>query len=350
MTTGRSSARRSATATRIGPARILGPAAIGSGIAGLVAASTAFAACPTDLPVVRDIAAEAFYTDARHSIVDPEAVKRNRASLQALDRSLWQILARSNAHLTSGSRAEAVCALGLLAGQARGGAMLGATSSMQAGYERKWRTAGMAIVYLALRPQAEAAQRAEIEPWLAALADRVEATDTRPANWNNHHYWIGLVATAVGAATDDAARFARGRKAFDDGLAAIAADGTLPRELERGVRALHYHAYAAAPLVLSAEIAARRGEDWWSRGDHALRRLVDRVAAGIADPDGFARRVGMPIEVPDAGTVAWAAFVERRFPDAPRFPAGPRRYSWLGGDLAALAAAWVPAAGAPGRR
>jgi poly(beta-D-mannuronate) lyase len=313
--------------------------AIALGVLLAFAGAAAGAACPTGAPVVRDIAAEAFYTDARHSIADPAILKRNHDALQPLDRALGAIVARSNTHFRNGSPDDAVCALTLLAEQARGGAMLGATSSMQAGYERKWRTAGMAIVHLALRRYADPEQRAAIEPWLAALADRVEATDTRLERWNNHHYWIGLVATAVGAATDDSARFARGRRIFDDGLAAIAADGTLPRELERGVKALHYHAYAAAPLVLSAEIASWRGEDWWSRRDHALRRLVDRVAAGIADPDRFSQLVGVPVEIPTGGTIAWAAFVERRFADAPRFPPGPRRQSWLGGDLAALAAA-----------
>ncbi|MCE1235054.1 MAG: alginate lyase family protein [Hyphomicrobiales bacterium] len=310
----------------------------------IAAAQARAAACPADGPVVRDIAAEAFYTDAKFSIVDPAVEARNRESLRALDKTLWAIVYRSDRFLASGSPEDAACALALLAHQAAGGAMLGTMSSRQAGYERKWRTAGMAIVYLGLRERASQEERTTIEPWLGRLADAVEATDTRPEHWNNHHYWIGLVDTAVGAATGDEARFARGRKIYDDGLAAIAADGTLPREMERGRRALHYHAYAAAPLTLSAAIAARRGEDWWERRDGALHRLVGRVVAGLEDPAWFAARTGVESEPAHPSALAWIALYARRFPGrVPEAAApGPHRSSWLGGDLDALARRWMP--------
>jgi poly(beta-D-mannuronate) lyase len=300
------------------------------------------AACPSDVPVVRDIRAERFYTDAASSIVDPDAVAANRAALRPLDAAVAAIETQSNRFLRSGDTDAAACALALLRQQAEGGAMLGTMASRQAGYERKWRTAGLAIVYLALKDQAGPPERAAIEPWLARLADAVEASDTRPDLWNNHHLWIGLVATAVGAATEDDARFSRGRRIFDDGLAAIQADGTLPREMERRGRALHYHNYALAPLVLSAEIAARRGENWYDRQDGALHRLAARVAAGLADPSWFTARTGVAAEVPTGGVLAWSEFYRRRFPDRPAPPPGRAVYSSFGGDMAALAARWLP--------
>lgn len=319
-------------------------AAVAFAFLSIAAAPARAASCPTDGPVVRDIVADAFYTDPKFSIVDPAVEARNRESLKALDRTLWPIVARSDRFLRDGSAEDAACALALLAHQAAGGAMLGTMSSRQAGYERKWRTAGMAIVHLVVRDHASPEERAAIEPWLGRLADAVEAMDTRPEHWNNHHYWIGLVDTAVGAATGDDARFGRGRRAFDDGLAAIAADGTLPREMDRGRRALHYHAYAAAPLVLSAAIAERRGEIWWERRGEALHRLVARVVAGLEDPGWFAARTGVETEPAHPSALAWIAVYDRRFPR--RIPAaiasGPHRSSWLGGDLDALARRWSP--------
>jgi len=57
---------------------------------------------------------------------------------------------------------------------------------------------------------------------------------------------------------------------YKDGIDEIAADGTLPLEMGRGQRALHYHLFALAPLVTMAELAAANGED---RCRHRCRRL-----------------------------------------------------------------------------
>lgn len=303
------------------------------------------AACPLDQPVIRDIRADRFYVDDASSVVDPAIEAANREALKPLDATISAIVRASNAFLQTGRTADADCALALLARQAAGGAMLGAMSSRQAGYERKWRTAGLAMVYLTLKPRATTDERAAIEPWLRQLADHVEAMDTKPAHWNNHHYWIGFVATAVGAATDDVARFSRGRQFFDDGLAAVAADGTLPREMARRGRALSYHNYALAPLALSAEIAARRGEDWYGRRDGALHRLAARVAAGLADPAWFEAQTGVAQAVPQGGVLAWSWLYARRFPGRFVLPAGVERkpgYTSFGGDMRALATQWLP--------
>jgi poly(beta-D-mannuronate) lyase len=319
---------------------VLGAAAA---VAGPIAAD-----CPLGQPVVRDIVAEGFYTDAAHSVPDPAALARNRAALVPLDGVVGAITQRANRFYARARADEAGCALALIARQATGGAMLGRMSSQQAGYERKWRAAGLAMVYLALKDEADGGQRAAIEPWLKRLADAVEVSDARPANWNNHHYWIGFVATTVAVATGDPARLARGRKIFDDGLAAIDADGALPREMGRKARALHYHAFATAPLVMAAEVAARAGEDWYGRRDGALHRLVARVAAGIADPSWFEARAGVTVEPPGGGTLAWIAFYDRRFPGRITPTPRPHRANGLGGDLDALAARWLPDAAASG--
>lgn len=307
------------------------------------AGATAAETCPLDQPVIRDIRADRFYVDDASSIVDPAIEAANKAALVPLDATISTIQKRSNRFLQKGTVAEAACALALLARQAEGGAMLGAMSSRQAGYERKWRTAGLAMVYLALKDRADAAERAAIEPWLARLADQVEAMDTKPASWNNHHYWIGYVSTAVGVATGDTARLARGRQAFDDGLAAIGPDGTLPRELGRRGRALSYHNYALAPLVMAAEIAAHAGEDWYARHDGALHRLAARVSAGLADPAWFEARTGVKQEIPGGGVLAWSWLYDHRFPGRFALPTGFERkpsYMSFGGDMKALAGVW----------
>ena len=307
------------------------------------APGAASAGCPAPAAVVRDISAERFYTDAASSVVDPQIVARNKASLKALDDTLRPIIRASDRAL-GGDGESAACALSLFVAQAEGGGMLGAMSSRQAGYERKWRTAGLALAWLKVRRSASPAQRAEVEPWVLALARQVEADYGAPREPNNHYYWAGLAAAAVGTATGDADQLAYARRAYLSGLDQIQADGTLPRELRRKVKALDYHNYALAPLILSAELAAVRGEDWYSLRDGALHRLVARTLAGIADPPAFAQLAGEPsVEVPKGGVLGWFAFYRARFPDrAGAGPAGPFQYDWLGGDLSLTAARGFP--------
>jgi len=301
------------------------------------------AQCPEPSPVVRDISAERFYTDPANSIPDPVIVARNKASLAPLDRALSAIVKLSDKAL-AGDSSSAACALEALAAQARGGAMLGVMDSRQAGYERKWRSAGIALAYLKVKPAANAQARAIVEPWLVALADAVEADYGRPREPNNHYYWAGLVAAAVGTATGETRHIAYARAAYESALSQIQPDGTLPRELARAGRALDYHNYALAPLILSAELAAARGEDWYGLGGGAIHRLVARTLAGIADPAAFARLAGVPsVEVPQGGVVGWLALYRRRFPGrAQGGPSGPFFYAWLGGDLALMAARGGP--------
>nr|WP_256515576.1 alginate lyase family protein [Alsobacter ponti] len=243
----------------------------------------------------------------------------------------------------AGDASNAVCAGHWLAAWARGGAMLGTMSSRQAGYERKWRTAGIAVAYLKAREHVEAADRAVIEQWLDRLADAVEADYGRPKSRNNHYYWAGFAAAAVGTATGSARHLGYASEAFNDGLSAIAADGTLPGEMARKVRALHYNAYALAPLVLMAELAALRGEDWYARHGGAIHRLAAAVRGGVHDPAGFARKAGVPtVEAPTGGVFAWRAFYAARFPA--RWPdplEGTLNYPWYGGDCGLAAEVWI---------
>jgi poly(beta-D-mannuronate) lyase len=134
------------------------------------------------------------------------------------------------------------------------------------------------------------------------------------------------------------------RRAFDAGLTDIRPDGTLPMELERRGRALDYTNYALAPLIMAAELAARRGEDWYGGEDGAIHRLVARVLSGLQDPKGFAALAGEPsVDVPRGGVLGWLAFYRARFPDRVETgaPSGPFRYPWLGGDLTLTAKLWV---------
>lgn len=318
--------------------------ALGPALACLIAlgAPMARAACDDPPPPVRDIIADRFYVDTASSIADKAIIARNKTALATLDHTLTAIIAMEDRAL-AGDAASAACAGRWLAVWAKGGAMLGHMSSQQAVIERKWRTAGMAVGYLKIRASLDAADRATIDAWMNDLADHVVADQGWPAKRNNHVYWAGFAAGAVGTATGAVRLLDYSRRAYDAGLTDIRPDGTLPMELARRQKALDYTNYALAPLVMAAELAALRGEDWYGHENGAIHRLAARVLAGLRDPKGFAVLAGeASVDVPRGGLLGWLAFYRLRFPDrVDGAPAGPFHYPWLGGDLTLTAKAWV---------
>jgi poly(beta-D-mannuronate) lyase len=291
---------------------------------------------------VRDIIADRFYVDSASSVADTAIIARNKTALATLDNSLIAILAMADKGLT-GDKDSATCAGRWLAAWAKGDAMLGHMSSQQAAIERKWRTAGLAVGYLKIRGLVAPAERAAIDAWMDDLADHVVADQGWPAKRNNQVYWAGFAAGAVGTATGTARHLEYARRAYDAGMTDIRPDGTLRMELARRQKALDYHNYALAPLVMTAELAALRGEDWYVHDDGAIHRLAARVLSALRDPKGFAALAGeTSVEVPRGGLLGWLAFYRLRFPDrVAGAPGGPFHYPWLGGDLTLTAKAWV---------
>ena len=300
------------------------------------------AACDDPPPPVRDIIADRFYVDTASSVADKAIIARNKNALATLDHTLGAIIAMEDKAL-AGDAASAACAGRWLVVWAKGGAMLGHMSSQQAVVERKWRTAGMAIGYLKIRAALPPADSASIDAWMNDLGDQVIAYQGWPARRNNHVYRAGFAAGAVGTATGAARLIDYSRRAYDAGMTDIQPDGTLPMELARRQQALDYTNYALAPLVMIAELAGLRGEDWYGKENGAIHRLAARVLAGLRDPKAFAALAHeTTVDVPLGGLLGWLAFYRLRFPDkVDGAPPGPFRYNWLGGDMSLTAKAWL---------
>ena len=81
---------------------------------------------------------------------------------------------------------------------------------------------------------------------------------------NNHSYWRGLEAAIVGVVSNDNDLFRFGVKKYISAIRAMNKDGSLPLEMARGKRAIHYQNFAILPLVYIAEISARQGYDLYS--------------------------------------------------------------------------------------
>jgi poly(beta-D-mannuronate) lyase len=295
---------------------------------------------------VHDLDLARFYADAEGSIVDPGKLAGHRAAVQPLTDFLREVTKAADRSLSTSTTAtadhHARCALAWLEAWARGRALLGQMRSKQAEYQRKWDTAGLALAYLKVRRSASPEQHAAIAPWLVALADASRAFSDDPARQrNNHWYWLGLAAGATALAADSPRHWTMAREIMGDAARDIAADGSLPLELVRGARALHYHAFAAMPLVVLAELAAERGEDWYGLEGGALHRLVDLTSRGLADPALFDRLAKVRQERPVSPGAGWLALYAVRFParaGAMRITA-PAGHRWLGGDVKLLAKA-----------
>ncbi len=303
----------------------------------------AIAACPAAPDAVRDIDAYSYYTDSAHSIIDPQLKKKNEAAVKPLEDFLRAVSKQSDRYLIEHDNAAARCAGDWLVAWARDGAMLGKMHSAQAEYHRKWELAGLALAYLKVKTAVDEKNRRIIEPWFDELAVRAEAFFDEHANHqrNNHYYWVGLAAGATALATGNERHWRWARDAYANAMKNISVDGTLPLELDRAGRALAYHNYALAPLIVLAELSTLRGENWYAMNDGAIHRLVKKTTDGIRQPSIFQTLTGKKQEVPQGNVLGWIEFYDRRFPDrgvgSLRIQDKHFVYPHLGGDLTEIA-------------
>jgi poly(beta-D-mannuronate) lyase len=319
--------------------------AVATAVAGLMGLTPAMACVPSPVPV-RDLAAPRFYADATGSEIDPGLARAHAAAIAPLKAFLAQVTSDTDRALSGRSPGAAACPLQWLEHWARGEALLGRMGSKQAEYQRKWDLAGLALAYLKLRPYASPAQRRAIEPWLVRVAGAARAFQLHPdRKRNNHLYWLGLGLAATALATDHGPFWQDARRIMAKAAGAIRADGTLPLELARGQQALHYHAFAVTPLIVMADLAAARGEDWYGLDGGALHRLVARTASGLADVAAFDALAGVPQQRPVRPSAGWLALYVARFPGrlSPPLPDVPARHRWLGGDVRLLPLHAAPA-------
>ncbi len=309
----------------------------------IVCARAAGAACPDVPQPVRDLSLVRFYQDSAGSVVEPSRMEQHKAETAPLVDYLSFITKHADKAYRQRSRPTdtAACALAWIKAWADGGAYLGKMDGKQAQAQRKWDLAGTALAYLKLKRRASTDDRAVIEPWLIKVADAARAHFDDPGiKRNNHWYWLGLALGAVGIATDSDAHWQMAKAIMNDASHDITSDGTLPLEMARQARALHYHAFALMPLITLAELGASRGDDFYALGDGALHRLAAKTAAGLADPAVFDALAGIKQERPVKSGAGWVALYDARFPDRLKpLPGQASNHRWLGGDVPVLSAA-----------
>ena len=275
-----------------------------------------------------DLVTDGFYRldDPTHSIIDPVRQQAYRKSSEGVKAIGMAIVKAADDYRTAGSRQAAQCAMAQIVTLAEEHSLSGKMSSNQAYYVQGWVVGAIAIAYLKLRDAAAATpeQTKTIAIWLQSVGEQTTGyydahkQEGRGDSKNNHLYWAGLELAAIGVAADNRSDLDWAIAAYDTGVDQIQPDGTLPLEMARGQRALHYHLYALAPLVLMAEFGEANHIDLYAHANGSIHRLVNGCVAGLKDPAPFANASRVKQEIPkriDAGQIGWAPPYLRRFPN-----------------------------------
>ena len=235
--------------------------------------------CPAIVHLSADLTTNGFYSDSKSSIIDPEKWKAYTATAGPYKDLGNRIVDAADAYRATGSRAAVDCVLQHMEAAAKDGVFTGKMSSNQAYYVQGWVIGAVAIAYLKVRDSGliSTAQRETILPWIEKVVsqsqDYFEAHRKNAAGdaQNNHLYWAGVEVAAAGIAANNQKLFDWGMETYHAGISQIQPDGSLPQEMRRGQRALHYHLYALAPLVYLAEFGEDNGLHSYAERDFAIK-------------------------------------------------------------------------------
>jgi poly(beta-D-mannuronate) lyase len=284
--------------------------------------------CPEFVHLSRDLTTDGFYSDSKSSVIDPAKWKAYSESSGPYKNLGNEAVAAADAYRTTGSRPAAECVLKLLGMAAADGVFTGKMSSRQAYYVQGWVIGALAITYLKVRDSGiiTPAQTAALTTWMKTVGrqttDFYDAASSKPGGdaGNNHLYWAGVEIAAIAIASNDRSMFDWAMKTYRNGVQQITSEGTLPLEMRRGQRALHYHLYAIAPLVYLAEFGKDNGLDLFAENHFAIKRLVDRSVTGLDGSGYFDRETGIPQDTPKgpptAEEISWGKVYVHSFPDA----------------------------------
>lgn len=130
-------------------------------------------------------------------------------------------------------------------------------------------------------------ERTALQTWTRVVFLRQAVQPELRLHQNNHRTWAipgGLLAAFV---LEDRDLFASYTRLLDEHIAAaIADDGSMPRELARGERAGWYTYFSLAPMLSGVQIVQNvTGEQLWDRHDRRLAKALDYLYRNFAAPD-----------------------------------------------------------------
>jgi len=304
--------------------------------------------CPSLAALPKDIDATSFYSDDKHSVIDPKKFAAYNAAKASFEDTMHETEKAADDFQATGHRTAANCVLQILTTEAAAQSMTGAMSSNQAYYVQNWTLGALAVTWLKVRDAepGTATQRKAVTDWMGVVADQTRTyfTERHDKNTkdgtNNHYYWAGFAVMVSAISTNDRSLYDWGKGTFEEAASRIAPDGTLQLEMDRGQRALHYHLFALAPIVMLAEFGEANGDDLYASHDHAVQRLVARTIDGLLNNSYFTVKAGVEQDTPGkegvkSNDIAWLVPYLQRFPNNPESKVlhsiEIRPYDYLGG-------------------
>ncbi|WP_296038697.1 alginate lyase family protein [uncultured Agrobacterium sp.] len=273
---------------------IVKSAGLAFGVVSLLYAGHAVAAddCPKPAaPVVNvDLPSRYKDDDKSRSELDETLNAEVEKALAPIDAFIRDLASTANA-TTNEKKAKlaADCIFNNIAAWARAGALKNA-ETMNAHLALSSRIAGIAAAYArALTVQKPSAETEPlIDKWLVELAKmQVDYFNTEAppmASRNNHRAWAGLAAAQVGAIANRQDLLDWGAQTNEMLICSANDDGSLPEEMKRKDKALHYQLHAVAPIVVTAQILAASIPGAPSVCQGKLDKIVDFTIAALTNP------------------------------------------------------------------
>lgn len=291
--------------------------------------------------------------DPTRSIVDPDLSQAYDAAVAPLRTFSRAVIKTANRYMESrGQDLDAAAQTGAVLKAWADASSLDGIVNETGYFARSSALAPAALAFLQVQGALSDGVCKPVYDWLEDRATATQAyygTQKSISAINNHRYMSGLFVLATGIAGNRRDLFAWGVDAANIGTSQITGAGALPHEVERGKRALGYHAFALGPLLLIAEAAARNGDTSVYEGNNgALHRLVDFTLSQIDDPDQIVDLAGAAQEplgsngaAFDGNDVAWLEIYEARYPGRSRWSKRmsslrPLVSTGLGGNLTML--------------
>ncbi len=287
--------------------------------------SDAAYSCPAPIHLTPDLTTDGFYSDSKGSVIDPVKGKAYSESSGPVKQLGQYAVDAADAYQATGSRQAAECVLKLEKTAALDKALTGKMSSSQAYFVQGWVEGALGIALLKIRDSGvvSPADTRLLTDWMKTVSqqtmDYYNARLAKNPLGQNHVYWAGVQVAAIAIAANDRKLFDWALMAYRTGIKEVSPDGSLSEEMRRGQRALHYHLYAASPLVYIAEFGEDNGIHLYAENNSALKHLVELSIKGLQGSGYFDKATGIKQDLPDgppsAEAIGWAKVYVYRFPD-----------------------------------